>query len=191
MIKITPAIRGVAQLEKSLKAESRRQKKALATAVKVEGYRLRKLLQREIRQGAPGGRQFADLSMIARKRARRKKPLAPLAKAVRYHIASQDPIEMSIGWTGPGVSKSWKRIATKHQEGFDINVSKSQRRYLARYGGSLGRSKFKPFFFIRSNTSKFSVPARPITEPFWDAHEGEARRNITRNYQRKLRGERI
>lgn len=191
MIKITPVIRGAGQLEKSLKAESRRQKKALATAVKAEGYRLRKVLQREIRQGAPGGRRFEPLSMMSRKRRRRSKPLAPLAKAVRYHIERQDPIEMSIGWTGPRVSKSWKRIAQQHQEGFSIDVSRRQRRFLAAYGGGLGRSRYKPFFFIKSATRKFSVPARPIMEPFWDAHENEAKRNITRNYQRKLRGERI
>lgn len=191
MIKITPILRGASNLEKNLKAESRRQKKALTSAVKAEGFRLRKVLQNEIKQGAPGGQQFPDLSMIQRKRARRKKPLVALAKAVRYHIASQDPIEMSIGWTGPKVSKSWKRIAKKHQKGFDINVSRSQRRFLARYGGSMRRSKFKPYFFIKSETSKFSVPGRPIMKPFWDRWEDQSKRRITRNYQRKLKGEMI
>lgn len=191
MIKITPIVRGADTLEKSLRAESRRQKKALSTAVKVEGYRLRKQLIRDLRAGDPGGREFADLSMIQRKRQRRKKPLAPLAKAVRYHIPSQDPIEMKIGWTGPQVSKSWKRIAQKHQTGFEVDVTEGRRRYLARYGGSMHRSKFKPFFFIRSDTQKFTIPARPILEPFWDAHQAGSRRRIAENYRKKLRGERI
>ncbi|MCF8094474.1 MAG: hypothetical protein K9J79_03845 [Desulfobacteraceae bacterium] len=191
MIKINPAIRGAKRLEKSLKAESRRQKKALSTAIKVEGFRLRKVLKQEIRQQAPGGRQFEPMSMISRKRRRRKKPLAPLAKAVRYYIPRQDPVEMHIGWVGPKVSKSWKRIAEKQQEGFDIDVSRKQRRFLAEYGGEMDRSKYKPFFFIKSGTQEFDVPARPIMRPFWNAHETEAKRNIAYNYRKKLKGERI
>ena len=148
-------------------------------------------LQREIRGGAPGGLEFAPLSAIARKRARRARPLAPLARAVRYWIPQQDPIEMHSGWTGPKVSKSWKRIAEKHQRGFEVDVSQRQRRFLARYGGQMKRSRFKPYFFIRQDTRRFDVPARPIMAPFWAAHENRAKRNITKNYQRKLRGERI
>ncbi|MBA2881835.1 hypothetical protein HNR65_002166 [Desulfosalsimonas propionicica] len=178
-------------MEKSLRAESKRQKRALSTAVKVEGYRLRKQLIAEIRAGAPGGDSFAPLSMIQRKRALRTKPVAPLTKAIRYHIPSQDPIEMQIGWTGPKVSKSWKRIAKKQQEGYTVSVSAKQRRFLARYGGSMGRSKYKPFFFVQKSTRQFEVPARPIMEPFWAQNQARATKNITRNYQKKLRGERI
>jgi hypothetical protein len=35
------------------------------------------------------------------------------------------------------------------------------------------------------------VPARPIISPFWTAHDEEARRNIAKNFLRKLKGERI
>jgi hypothetical protein len=175
-----------------LKKESRRQKKAFETAVKVEGFRLRKRLQQEIRQGAPGGAEFAPLSMIQRRRSRRKTALRPLAKAVRYHVTRGESggLEMRIGWTGPKVSKAWKRIAERQQEGYTVPFKPSFRRYLAGYGGEI-RGKFRPYFFLRKETRAAEVPARPIIEPFWDAHKDEARRNIARNYFRKLKGERI
>jgi hypothetical protein len=192
MIKITPVIKGAKNLAGDLKAENRRQKKALETAIKVEGFRLRRQLQKEIRAGAPGGEEFAPLSMMARKRRRRTKSLVPLAKAVRYHIErdSAGEIQMAIGWTGPQVSKSWKRIAQKQQEGFTVNVSQKQREFLARYGGEI-RGKYKPYFFLRRETREMEVPARPIISPFWTAHDEEARRNIAKNFLRKLKGERI
>jgi hypothetical protein len=149
------------------------------------------VLQKEVREGAPGGKRFSPLSMIQRKRARRTKPLRTLANAVRYHIYKQDPIEMRIGWTGPHVSKSWKRIAEKHQKGFEVQVTKRQRRFLARYGGELKRSKYKPFFFVKKETKTFKVPARPIMEPFWARWENQSKRRITRNFQKKLKGELI
>lgn len=192
MIKFSPVIRGATDLTRRLKSEGRRQEKALETAIKVEGFRLRKTLARQIRQGDPGGAEFAPLSMIQRKRARRKKPLAPLAKAVRYHIErDRGGLVMHIGWTGPRVSKSWKRIAEKQQEGFERDIKPALRRYLVGYGGEMGRSKFRPYFFLRRATRTFQTPARPIMEPFWDQQERRSRRNITLNFRKKLRGERI
>ena len=127
MLNVT--LRGVTKLQKDLKAERTRAKKALSTAVKVEGYRLRKVMKAEIRKGAPGGRPFKGLSMIRRimwgpesGRLKVNRPLKRLAIAIRYYIKRQDPIEMHVGFSGPLLSKSWKRLAYMHQEGFSTSA---------------------------------------------------------------------
>lgn len=191
MIRFTTVVRGIENIERNLRAENRRQVRALDTAVRVEGYRLRRQLIQDIRAEAPGGRRWEPLSMLQRRRARRTKALQTLTRAVRYHVPQRSPIEMHIGWVGPRVSKSWRRLAQRHQEGFTYEPSKQQRRMLAQVGGRMRRSKYKPYHFIRRETKRFKVPARPIMEPFWRRQEPISRSNISRNYVRKLRGERI
>lgn len=191
MIKFTAVTRGIKNIEQDLRAEGRRQVRAMDTAVRVEGFRLRTRMASEVRKGAPGGQAFDPLSMIRQQGLRRKKPLSPLARSIRYHVAHRSPAEVRVGWTGPRVSDSWKRIALKHQAGYTIRTSDLQRRYLAGRGGRLKRSRFKPYFFIRDQTRHLKAPARPIIEPFWRRHERQSRVNISRNFVRKLRGERI
>ncbi len=188
---LTVEMKGLDKLLKGLKQEKERVEKALNTAIKIEGYRLRKEMQKEIRAGAPGGRPFAPLSAIVKRRYgnRRSGPLARLAVAVRYQVTQRDPMEMHVGWVGPRVSKSWKYIARVQQEGFSFPVNPELRRALRRRGARLPkRSPYREYFFLRKETRRFRVPARPIIEPFWRAHEQEAWRNIKNNWKRKMRG---
>lgn len=206
MIDINVTVRGLTQLQRSLNLERLKSVKALDTAVKVEGYRLRKKLQEEIRSGAPGGRSFAPLSFIARHLNRSRRALSKLAAPIRYFIPKDSPIEMHVGWTGPGVSKSWQRIAQRQQEGFTSTVSERQRRYFKLVGASMkgrwskaGRSggqvmsqhKDAKYFFLSKSTVQMRTPARPIMDPFWSANRQEAWRNIRRNTLAKMRGQRI
>lgn len=168
-------------------------------AVKVEGFRLRKLLQAEIRAGAPGGRVFAPLTELARRSRRpsdRDKPaLFRLALAVRYTV-SQGPndMKMEIGFTGPRVSGTWKGIATRQQEGFTFSAEErrrtgsTHRSYLARLGHAEGTEQS---FALKAATTTLHVPPRPIIEPFWMKYQARAWRNIEQNFERKMRGERI
>lgn len=188
--------KGFANLERILKTESARQEKALNTAVKVEGYRLMRLLKKQIRAGAPGGQKFPDLTYLSRvwtggSRLGPNKPLKRLAVAVRYFVQNL-PFEFRVGWTGPKVSKSWKRIAKLQQEGFIRPVTQSLRKSFARSGSAMPiRSKAKIYMFLRKSTKTFKTPARPIIDPFWRSEKGRAWRNIRRNYQLKLQGRRI
>lgn len=185
------SIKGIKRLERTLKVEGRRQKKAMDTAVKVEAFRLMRLLKSEIRKGAPGGRQFSPLSHILRRRGRNS-PLRRLAIAVRYYVAERDPLSIHVGWVGPRVSSRWKYIAKVQQAGFVTDISEAMRAHIIRSGARLGkRSKMRRFHFLRRSTKQFKTPARPIMVPFWAAHRSEARRRISRNFQRKMRGERI
>ncbi len=175
--------------------------------MRVEANRLRKELKREIREGAPGGRSFAPLSMISRRYRPDRKPLARLAIPVRYWVENDGGYRIKVGYSRATVrdshgrafsyrqvSASWARLALLHQEGRDIPLSNLARVGLARLGGRLkkqGRDDMAKYFFLRKSTRRARIPARPIIEPFWSAHREEARRNIVMNFHRKLRGERI
>ena len=86
-------------------------------------------------------------------------------------------------------------IAEQSQEGAKIKTGEygsMMRRFFARLGGRLSkRSKFRRFFFIRRNTKFFDVPPREVIDPFWARYSAQALKNITANFERKLRGERI
>ena len=205
------SIRGLKNLAYLYKTEHKKSVKALDTAIRVEGFRLRKLMQQEIRKSAPGGQKFEPLSIISRRlsgggRLAPNRPLAvkrivrggkrfSMADVIRYDTPKKSPIEMHIGWVGKETSKSWKRLAIAHQEGFTRTITDDQRRFLRRVGGDIKkkspRSEAAKKFFLKKSTTTFKTPARPIIEPFWNAHENEALRNIKSNFKRKLAGHRI
>ena len=201
MLKVT--VRGLKNLQRDLKVESRRQKRALTTAVKVEGFRLRKELKKEIKRGAPGGRKFAPLTWIARAwhqgrgNWRANKPLASLVRGIFVHF-NPKPMSVAVGWVGPRSSTTMKHLAKEHQKGFTGPLGSGKYSggfkrgfFAAKAARMSGRSKGRKFLFIRKTTTRFSTPARPIMDPFWAAHEKEAWPNIRRNFKRKMRGERI
>ncbi len=202
-------IRGMKALARAVSSFQKQERKALNVAVRVEGFRLMKRLKRELRQGRPGGRPFSKLRRIsgyyegkrlqeeiapgAKKVYRRnRKALVRAATAVRYFIPKKKETEMHVGWTGPAVSKSWKRIMKLQQEGFSAPVTDEIRREFVRRGAAMAkRSLNRRYFFLRKTTTRFRTPARPVIDPFWRAHREEAWRNIRNNYRRKLSGERI
>jgi len=202
---------GVGKTIKWLKAEKNEAEKAQVTAVRVEGFRLKNLLQKEIQQGAPGGRTFAPLSFIARRLVRQievyggrterqspnRKPLARLVHGIRYNIATANPFKMMVGFVQPGrgphsVSKSWRRLAQYHQTGFPSTVSDSLRRLIVWRGGMLGSMEGQQTpFFLKRATHQFRTPARPIVDPFWQTHKNTALENISKNFRLKMAGKRI
>jgi len=201
MLKVT--VRGLKNLQKDLKVESRRQKRALTTAVKVEGFRLRKELVKEIKRGAPGGRKFAPLTWIARAwhqgkgNWRANKPLAGLTRGIFVHF-NKSPMFVEVGWAGPRSSVTMKRLAKEHQEGFTGPLRSGKysgdfkRGFFASKAARMSnRSKGRKYLFIRKTTTQFRTPARPIMDPFWDKHEKEAWPNIRRNFRLKMQGKRI
>jgi len=188
------SVKGVNKTLKFLKAEQKAQKKDLSTATRVEGFRLMKLLKRQIRQGNPGGRRFKPLSFIARYNwgRRRNNPLSRLAIGIRYWLPRTHDPEFHFGWVGPKVSKSWKRLAKKHQEGFTSDLSKEKRNWwYERKHSDRVPKKYRKYFGISKRRTQLVTPARPILDPFWRAVRAAAMRNIANNYVRKRRGERI
>lgn len=200
-------VNGIKRLQQDLGAESKRQKKALATAIKVEGFRQLRVLRDEIRKGTPGGKAYAaELSKIAgrTKTGRLRKhqmPLYKLARLLRYNVTyNGGDIALAFGFVDSRARKlsgSWKQLVLKHQEGTDVLYSGSRTelgRRLARIGGRL-KKKGDPdakYFFLRKTTGRrIDLPERPMIDPFWDAHQDEARTNIAKNFRLKLAGHRI
>jgi hypothetical protein len=192
--------RNLAELQQDLKAYDGIRKKAGVTAIKVELFRLRKILQGELKQGQVAGRSFAPLQVVSRGTRPSKKPLAALAVAVRYNVVKEGDItHMSVGFDGPQSSKSWRRIAHAVQEGGDISpdyhlFGSTLRRLWIRIGGDYKKGRGKSiakYFFLRKTTQKLHVPARPIIAPFWEAQQATATSNIISNFDKKMKGERI
>jgi hypothetical protein len=194
-------LKGAKQTGRWLKAKKDEAEKAMNTALKVEGFRLRKDLQKEIRAGAPGGRKFDALSYIARGWAKRRlrpdQPLASLATAVRYAVTKTVPYTVKAGFIQPGsgiktISKRWIALARIHQEGFTRNVTPAMRRSIARSGADLGTVEGgNTPFFLKKSTTQFKTPARPVIAPFWAAHKFRTKENIRKNFTRKMKGARI
>lgn len=205
--------RNTAKFRRELEQEDKVRKKAAVTSAKVEAFRLRNVLKDEIRQGAPGGRRFAPLGEI-RKAARRpsdQTPLRRMAMGVRYQVWPGGN-QVSVGFMGLslGLGRSagtWSRLAAKHQEGFVVDAgdgdldrtsdTMSVRSRLRKRGQALSKSRSPRlnaaarFHFLKDSTSLLHVPARPIIDPFWDAHRHETARNIEKNFNRKMQGKRI
>ena len=171
--------------------QGKRQEKDLQTAVKVEAYRLRSQLKKDIRSGAPGGKRFEPLTFLARrkrggKRFTPNKPLSRLALPISYHIKKYKPFQIAVGWTGPRVSESWKRIAERQQEGFTSPVTDPRESYFRHRGEEVSeKSKNRKYFFLRKTTSQLDTPDRPIVEPFWKSQENKAWKNIRNNFRKQ------
>ncbi len=194
MIHLEAALKGAETIRAALKKAQDEKAKALSTSIKVEAFRLSKILKDEIRSGAPGGNTFRPLTFLARRKAkstRPNKPLAKLALPVRYDVTNQSPFTVAIGWTNK-VSSSWKQIAERQQEGFESRVTDRRRRFFRHKADDLSaRSPNRKFLFLRDQTTELSTPARPIIEPFYKAHQFEAWEKIRSNFRRKMRGEKI
>lgn len=190
-MQITATTRGAKMVRESVRRALKEENKAMETAVRVEGFRLRKQLMSDLRTNAFHHEPLSHISFYGRTAARRNNPLLPLAKHVRYHV-TRDPFSVAVGWTGPRLSHSWKRIALRLQEGARRPVEAWKRRSLARIGGKMGRRAVRrKYHFLRSDTKYFDTPARPVIGPFWAANEHDAWQNIRRNYRKKLKGKRI
>ncbi len=200
---LTVTIKGLGKVQKVIERQQKGWQKALRATLKVEGYRLRDKLKKEIRAGAPGGVPLAPLSEIARRtktgRLRKNQaPLARLAVGVRYKVVSENP-ENPVLSVGATASRSWQKIARSAAAGGGIpplvgdSDRDANRKALAAIGAKL-RKKGDPasrFFFLRYHREAYHLPPRPAMENFWKRHRSEAERNIARNLVRKLRGERI
>ena len=217
---ISVAIKGVDGTARHLKKIHRQVEKASNTAIRIEGYRLKNQLAKDLRQGAPGGRRFADLSYLRRFgrapwKGRKNNPLYPLAKAVRYHVRDKRPYTLAIGFVGPtnvsmarapgysgglgrGISEqdivggSWRRLALRHQQGFTRKISDNQRKYFINRGAKLGTIDGGDTpFFLKKTTKQFKTPARLIIDPFYRSQEPNIKRNIAKNFRLKMQGKRI
>lgn len=178
--------------------ERERVRKAAIDATKVEAYRLMRLMQSEIKAGAPGGQPFEPLSYIRLGKASGRKALSRLAIAPRYFALGQGEItKVMVGFLTVRSSKTWVNIAKKHQEGFEVDADSFQwggttlRKIFARRGAKIKDESIRKYFFLRKETKKIKTPPRDIVVPFWRAHEMGVMPNIKANFERKMRGERI
>lgn len=184
------ALKAKRQLEYIDKKRVRLSKKAAWDVAKDKV----KLLKKEMRQGAPGGATYPKLSNIglfdviqSGLKRKRGKPLNRLAKHVSAYMTPRQggaTIEAGFVKKGGRGSNVYINLAKLHQQGFKSQISEKRRRYFAVLGKTLPmRSKFRKFFFIRKATKYFEVPARPIIDPFWEAHSHTITHDVKARYR--------
>jgi len=193
-------VSNIQKFQKELEKADKARVSAARTAVKVEGYWLKNQLKIEIERGAPGGQRFSPLSLIAQARkyrSKNKSPLHRLGKLVRYRTSytQKGGMTFEVGFVNPTkgakLSKSWVRLVQLHQEGRKIPVKEEMRKGLITIAQGMKKGKIRNVFFLKKTTTDVKIPARPIIDPFWDAHERQAEQNIIANFARKMRGETI
>jgi hypothetical protein len=190
-----------AQFMREFKAADALRIKAGQDAVKVEGYRQMRVLQTEIKAGEPGKKKLKGLREIskryggdARLKPTHARPLANLYHAIRYKVTKEGQFTFEFGAVAGKTSNTWIGIMKRRQEEKNYPVTDEMRTRLAKIGTILrGKAKLSEWpakaFFLKTTT--FKNPARDIIDTFWAAHRHEVGPNIERNFERKLRGERI
>jgi len=196
------------EIKKTLDAYEQKRVRAAETATKVEGFRLSKELKSEVLSARPGGTKLTPLSQIARytRTGRLKKharhPLALLSRLIRYRVTRETGrFNVEVGFVGGKMqSGSWQQLVSLLQAGgsglASGKLAQEKRKDLLLTGIKL-KKRGDPaarFFFLRKSTRlgpESKVPARPEIDPFWNAHQADAQRNIIQNWERKMRGERI
>ena len=198
-------VKGGKGIKGALANEARRQKRALATALKVEGFERSNQLKNELRSGSPGGASFAPMTYIARYRGGRIAPDRPynmasggrngfsMIRAIGYQIdGPEDDPHVRIGWVPKSASSTYRRIAELMQKGGTHGMKDSARHALRRAGQRMGkRSSTRKYFFIRKTTQTFHTPARPVIDPYFRAHRMEFLASIHNKWRAKMIGERI
>jgi len=214
------AVKGIDKTIKRIERDKLTTIKNMNTAFRIEGFRLKNLLQQQIREGAPGGRRFPPLSVINRRwgRSRKNDPLKRMALGVRYHVPNTNSPVLQVGYVGPlnrrqhaavvrsglklssrggyrGIaakdmtSKSWRRLAERHQEGYRREITPSQRMSLLRRANRMNKNNpARRVFFLKKSTTHFNTPKRAIIAPFWAQQQDRAVRNIRANFKKKMRG---
>lgn len=187
------SVNGLTGLEKALEAYGEQNRKALRDAIKGAAWRMADLMRREVSAGHAGGRRFDDLTMIGRytRYGGKNTPLKGMAPAIRYWMERNDPPTALVGWTGPKISRTWRRYGRMHQEGFEVPILPGGRKAMIEQGMRMSkRSKYRKYFFLRKTTTKFKTPARPVIDPFWAAHRDDAERTVREFYRLKMAGKR-
>jgi len=198
-------------VNKIMKTESERTRKAASTALKREGFLLAAELRKDIKAGRAGGQMFAKLASMARRSGNRFITRTPFTKLwstrqatgaskglipVRYNpVMGSDGLQVDVGFTDTRqekLSKSWLKIGERLQEGYTQKITKEQRRYLARAGGAMPKgSKLRKHMFLRKGTATFKTPPRPFIDPFYSKWRLLSPVRIKTNFDAKMRGERI
>jgi hypothetical protein len=192
-------------LEKWSADKSKELRKATDIALRREGFLLAQELKKEIRKGISPGLSSIARRKIGTGRFTSRKPFTGLASTkkggggiipIRYNpIQEGNRLGVEIGMVDTRqekMSKSWKRIFVKQQEGFSQTITKSQRRYLVSIGAGIGkRSKFRQHFFLKKGTTTFKTPARPVIDPFWQKWQSRSMQRLSDNFHKKMAGERI
>ena len=181
MIRIAAKIHGdaVAMMRKA-DGEIR---KAMLTAIKVEAFQLRKQASADIRQDKLHLPPITELQYKNGRKQRKKKKRAPLktfSKWVRYKVNPSE-LKAHIGFILENPDARWRAQV----------IERYQRASRIYYDAGLIKKLHKRGIHIRKGTTSAVVPARDVVGAMMNITARDSGANITKNFHRKLKGERI
>lgn len=196
-------VQGVKEAKLELSNCDVRIEKATRKSVLVVAKEKTKKLKTQLKAGAIAGKKLTGLTAIGRHYTSRKqnedgaigsvkfrpdKPLSRIAKYINYAENKKSLTGYSVD--GGFVQKKgrggnvYALLGKRLQAGYNIPVTKQSRKYFARVGGSLSkRSKFKKYFFLKKGTVMFTVPGRPVIDPFWESESNNIRSEVATNFK--------
>lgn len=160
-------------------------------AVRHAAFEMQKLLKKELRRGAPGGKALKPLSKVTNRKSLKglrrrvdgrlntttlgtgsagRKPYQRMVNAIGYEHNRRLNIAR-VGW----LSRSASLYGQILQAGTQTRVTPTMRRYFAANRVILGRG-----------TSVIDTPARPVFGPFYRAHKDEIPKLMIRRIRLKL-----
>lgn len=168
--------------------------RAIASALKSEGFRLKNVIRQAIKSGGPEGAPWPKLSphtpYIRRMMQTYRKRQARIAKGVKVkgyrnrkrHIESgkvPHPLQKLAGAsryfynagekmvTVGFLDQARRELAQKHARGFEIDVTPRSRRF-----------HFAVRMPLAKGTTKLKVPPRPVVSVIFEREEKQIRQNV-------------
>jgi len=162
--------------------------RAVNSAMKSEGYRIKNILQHSFDRGGPSGHSWEKLhpyTMRLRKGYRNRKrkrapkmisgapqktanPLLKLKGGLKYKVDEEQKL-LSVGYVDP--SGGLIGLLSKHATGYEVKVSRSMQKLFFALGLPL-----------KASTKKLEIPGRPLIEPVFESE----RERIADNLERKF-----
>lgn len=210
MFNVRVAFKNIQKFKKEIRDYEKKVFRAASSAAKIEGFRLRELLQWDIIRGAPGDQPFRPMrriSQLSRKyqaiygsrlwdKTKIPSPsfdapaLRALAIPIRYEAKEYpEKIKVKVGiLKNKATSNSWRKIAYKQQEGFKVELTALVRKAFATWPLKLAEGGKPHGIYFPKHKTHLNVPARPVIEPFWRKYQRIAYRNIKKNFELKMAG---
>lgn len=203
-------LKGVRDVKNKLIALDKATTKNRSIAIRVGLFKARKALIADIKKGT--GKPLSFMARAGTSGLTRRKPFTGLYSTrqapspgkgvvpVRYHeVAGGKQFELGFTDTRKEkLSKSWKYILGVQQAGFSTPVSKRMRAVMRKRGqfwkkklGNKSRSKLTKVFFLKKETTMIKTPPRPMIDPFWMSYKAKFIAELERDFDKKMRGEKI
>jgi hypothetical protein len=192
MLQLKATVKGIRTVSRRIENARKKNRRAMESALKRTGFLMKVQMSKDLRKGIAGSTKLKELRIISR--LRKRPPLRRFAALTRYR-ADQRPFRVTVGFLRRGkfsLSEKYQEILKKQFEGFTERVTLETQQIFTHWGMQKSkRSRVRMFYFLKDTTTEFEVPERPFIDLFWRSNRERTKRELTKRYLAKMRGQRI